>query len=76
MNTVHSCVYRFLLNFSFTYSVILSRLTSHPIPSLNPVYPSFSFHLSPSNRSFFSLSFSIVSINLYIGDVFVIGLAL
>ena len=76
MNRVHNPLCFFFVNSSFTYSVSLNRLTSHPIPFLNPVCPGLSFQVLPSYRSFFKSVLRTVSNSLYIGDVFVIGLAL
>ena len=75
MNRLHNLFCFLFLNFIRIYSVILSIFISHPMPFLNPVCPSFSFHLLLFFNSFHSFSFSIVSSSLYIGDVFVIGLA-
>ena len=75
-NIIHnlfSCWYSY---FSLIYSVSLNRFISQPIPFLNPVCPSFSYHYLPQYSYQLNLSLSIVSSSLQIGDVFVIGLAL
>ena len=77
MNNVHgylSLVLSPLLIFTLIYSVILRIFISVPIYGTKPVCSTvilFSLVIS-----FHSLFFSIVSNNLYIGDVFVIGLAM
>ena len=76
MKRIHSLFSYFAMYFILISSVILSMLTSHPIPFLNPVYPSFNFHCLSLYSSCCNLSLRIVSSSLYIGDVFVIGLAL
>ena len=76
MNNVHNPACYCFLNLYLIYSVILRRFTSHPIPLLNPVCPILSFHFYPICRSFYSSIFKMVSMSLYIGAVFVIGLAL
>ena len=75
MKVAHNLASYLLSYFSLIYSVILNKLTLHPIPFLNPVWLSFSFHLWFSFSSFYSLWFRIVSKSLYIGEVFVIGRA-
>lgn len=64
------------LSFSLIVSVILSIFSSQPIPYLKHVWLLLSFHLPLWFSSSRSLLFRIVSNNLYIGEVLVIGLAL
>ena len=54
----------------------LSMFTSQPRPSLNPIQLLSSMNPSSFTSSYFNLRSNMVSINLYIGEVFVIGLVL
>ena len=67
----------FPLSSSFFFLVIvkyLRRLTSVPIPLLNPVCYELSKNFPPSFRKLTSRLFITISSNLYIGHVIVIGL--
>ena len=76
MYRLHSFLFPLFSIFSFRISVILSRFSSHPSPLLNPAWLLFSMNYPFTFSCCFNLLFSMVSKILYIGGVFVIGLAL